>query len=166
MPPLWYPNLQLPAVEALDLALLHDRGIRGVLLDLDNTLTPWKSRDIAPAVVDWVRALAGTGIGACIVSNAATARRVRPVADALDLCWITRALKPLPHGFRRAMAMLDTDPASTAVVGDQLFTDILGGNRLGLFTVLVDPISQREALFTKLVQRPLERLVGRKPVTR
>jgi HAD superfamily phosphatase (TIGR01668 family) len=166
MPPILHPDLHLPAIEALDLTLLRERGIRGVLLDLDNTLTPWKSREMTPAVAAWVAALAVAGIGACVVSNAATARRVQSVADVLSLPWITRALKPLPYGFRRAMALLDTTPDTTAVIGDQLFTDILGGNRLGLFTILVDPISPREALFTRLVQRPLERMLGRKPVER
>jgi predicted HAD superfamily phosphohydrolase YqeG len=58
---------------------------------------------------------------------------------------------------------MGTAPDNTAVVGDQIFTDIFGGNKLGLYTVLVDPISAREALITKLLQRPLERLIGRTP---
>lgn len=164
MSPYWQPDLQLPRLEALDPRLLTARGIRGVLLDLDNTLTPWKSREISPAVAAWVAALGPAGLHACIISNALTVHRVRPVADALGLSWVTRALKPLPFGFRWGMAMMDTTPATTAVIGDQLFTDIWGGKRLGLFTVLVDPISPREALFTRLLQRPLERALGRKPL--
>ncbi|HOF86860.1 MAG TPA: HAD hydrolase-like protein, partial [Armatimonadota bacterium] len=63
---------------------------------------------------------------------------------------------------RRAMAMLETTPDTTAIIGDQLFTDIWGGKRLGLYTILVSPLSPRESLFTRALQRPLERAVGRK----
>jgi HAD superfamily phosphatase (TIGR01668 family) len=163
MSPYWTPDLLIARIETLDPGMLAARGVRGVLLDLDNTLTPWKSLHIAPAVTAWVAALAGAGLRACLLSNAATARRVRPVADTLGIPWITRALKPLPFGFRRAMAMLDTTPDTTAIIGDQLFTDVWGGKRLGLFTVLVDPISPHESLFTRMLQRPLERAIGRKP---
>jgi HAD superfamily phosphatase (TIGR01668 family) len=148
-------------VEEIDPRALASRGVRGVLLDLDNTITPWQSTALAPAVAAWVAAVKDAGVRACILSNAATARRVRPVALALDIPFVTRALKPLPFGFRAAMRLLDTTPDTTAAIGDQLFTDILGGKRLGLYTILVDPISPREALFTRLLQRTLERAVGR-----
>lgn len=139
------------------------RGVRGVILDLDNTLTAWRSVTISPDVERWIGRLRGAGLLACVVSNAATAARVRPVADRLGLPWVTRAAKPFAHGFVRGMRLMGTDPATTAVVGDQVFTDILGGNTLGLFTILVEPVSTREALVTKLLQRPLERLIGRLP---
>ncbi|HOF89183.1 MAG TPA: YqeG family HAD IIIA-type phosphatase, partial [Armatimonadota bacterium] len=105
MSPYWQPDLMIARVDLLAPGTLAARGIRGLLLDLDNTLTPWKSLEVAPETAAWVASLGAAGVGACIISNAATARRVRPVADALGLPWITRALKPLPHGFRRAMAM-------------------------------------------------------------
>jgi HAD superfamily phosphatase (TIGR01668 family) len=139
------------------------RGVRGVILDLDNTLTAWRSVAVSPEIERWIGRLRDAGLAVCVVSNAATARRVRPVADRLGLPWVTRAGKPLARGFLRGMRLMGTEPSTTAMVGDQLFTDILGGNSLGLFTVLVDPISTREAITTKWLQRPLERLVGRVP---
>lgn len=147
----------------LDCEEFAARGMRGVILDLDNTLSPWRSGIITPEVERWIGRLRGSGLLACVVSNAATAGRVRPVADRLGLPWVTRAAKPLARGFRRGMALMGTTPETTVVVGDQLFTDIFGGNQLGLFTILVDPLSEREALVTRLIQRPLERLVGRLP---
>ena len=145
----------------LDCRELRERGICGVILDLDNTLTRWRSIDIAPEVVEWIDGLAQAGMRACIVSNAISFRRVKVVAERLGLPWISRAVKPFPQGYRRAMTLLQTTPDTTAVIGDQLFTDILGGNRLGLFTVLVEPLYPYEAWTTALLQRPLERLVGR-----
>lgn len=136
-------------------------GIRGVILDLDNTLTPWKSVHLSLEIIDWIAQLHATGVHCCIASNAASARRVQPVADQLGIAWITRACKPWPHAFRRAMAVMGTAPDTTAVFGDQIFTDIFGANRLGLYTVLVEPVSSQEALVTRVIQRPLERLVGR-----
>jgi HAD superfamily phosphatase (TIGR01668 family) len=99
-----------------------------------------------------------------VVTNAASTKRVQPVAEHLGIPWIIRAAKPLPRGYRHAMGLLGTTPATTAMIGDQVFTDILGGNRLGLYTILVDPLpNAREALITRMVQRPLERVVGRVP---
>ncbi len=155
------PHRLAVTVIELDCHELAACGIRGVILDLDNTLTPWRSSDIAPEVEGWIRALHQVNIRACILSNSASNRRVKPVAERLGLPWISRAVKPLPYGYRRAMQLLQTTPETTAVVGDQVFTDILGGNRLGLYTVLVDPIFPREAWTTALLQRPLERLIGR-----
>lgn len=147
----------------LDCNELLAHGIRGVILDLDNTLTAWRSTNVSGEVERWVERLRNAGLLACVVSNAATATRVRPVADRLGLPWVTRAVKPLSTGFLRGMRLMGTSSKETAVVGDQVFTDIFGGNRLGLFTILVDPVSSREAFITKLLQRPLERIVGRIP---
>jgi uncharacterized protein len=145
----------------VDPAALAAQGIKGVIVDLDNTLTEWRSTAVSPALEQWLGHLRAAGLAACIVSNAGTAKRVRRVADRLGLPWVTRAVKPLARGFHRAMHLMQTEPATTAVVGDQLFTDILGGNRLHLHTILVDPLGPREGFTTRL-QRPFERMVKRK----
>lgn len=159
------PNLIARRLWEVDIKELATRGIRGVILDLDNTLTPWRSLEVPDEARAWLRAALAAGVRVCLVSNAATARRVQPVAGQFGIPWITRAVKPLSRGYLRAMRVMQTTPATTAAIGDQVFTDILGGNRLGLFTILVDPISDREALVTKLIQRPLERLIGREKTT-
>jgi len=157
------PHWTAPGVPDIDCARLAAHGIRGVMLDLDNTLAPWRSPAIFPGVAAWIAQAKACGLRACIVTNAGSAARVRPIADSLAIPWVTRALKPLAGGYRRGMALLGTAPDSTAMIGDMLLTDIIGANRLGLFTVLVEPKSAREALPARLVQRPLERLIGRKP---
>ncbi|MHB9024103.1 MAG: YqeG family HAD IIIA-type phosphatase [Armatimonadota bacterium] len=147
----------------VDCGDLVERGIRGVLLDLDNTITEWHSMDILPEIEAWVAQLKEAGLLGCIISNAVTAGRVQPIADRLGLPWITRAMKPFPIAFRSGMRMMGTTPETTAIVGDQLFTDILGGNRVGLYTILVEPFSCSESIHTRLLHRPLERLIGRIP---
>jgi HAD superfamily phosphatase (TIGR01668 family) len=156
------PQMTVPRVSDVDCAGLAALGIRGVMLDLDNTLAPWRNPELFPGVEAWMRCLKAHGMTACVVTNASNARRVQPVADRLEIPWVTRALKPLSGGYRRGMALLGTAAHATAMVGDMVLTDILGGNRLGLYTVLVDPAHAREHLLARLIQRPLERrLLGR-----
>ena len=157
------PNLVTRRLWEVNIAELTARGIQGVVLDLDNTLTPWRSLEVPDEAQAWLRSALAAGLRACLVSNAATARRVQPVADLFGIPWVTRAVKPLPRGYRRAMQVMHTTPETTAAIGDQVFTDIFGGNRLGLYTILVDPMSEREAIVTTMIQRPLERLIGRQP---
>ena len=96
----------------------------------------------------------------CVASNAVRGGRVMQVAETLGLTAVPRAGKPFPVAFRRAMETLRTEPSSTCAVGDQLFTDMLGANWLGLTTVLVDPLGKRESPHTRvirLVERPMRR---------
>jgi len=158
-----HANQVVRCLHEIDLSELAARGVRGVLIDMDNTLTPWRSHSISPEIELWIGKLHELGMSACLVSNAATVKRVRPVADRLEIPYVTRAAKPLARGFRKGMKLLKTTPETTAMVGDQVFTDIYGANRLGIYTILVDPMSSKEALITRMLQRPLERLIGRVP---
>jgi HAD superfamily phosphatase (TIGR01668 family) len=139
-------------------------GIRGVVLDLDNTILPWGSATPPAEVQAWVRRLRSTGLAGCIVSNNFSLR-VRQVGAMLAIPVVGWALKPVPLGFRRAMAIMGTRPATTALVGDQLFTDVLGGNLLGMYTILVEPLSPDEFPTTRLVRR-IERLIRTRVVKR
>lgn len=146
-----------PSIFAVDIEALRARGIRGLIVDLDNTLVPWRHPAPTPAVLEWLRRAEGAGLGVCIVSNGGS-RRVEAFARQARVAYVGGARKPRRHGFREAMARLGTGAAETAVVGDQIFTDVLGGNRLGLYTILVSPVSPREFVGTRVV-RLLERLV-------
>lgn len=155
------PHSIVSCVEELDCRTLIARGVRGVMLDLDNTLTRWQCRTVSPAVQAWVGELWEHGLRACMVTNAGRAHRVRPVAEQLGLPWVVRARKPLAGGFRRGLRLLGTSPEETAMIGDMLFTDVLGGNRLGLLTILVEPLSRHESFLARFLHRPLENLIGR-----
>jgi uncharacterized protein len=152
------PAAQVPTIYDIDLAALRARGIRGVILDLDNTIVPWGAREVGLRLPTWIAEARAADLRLCIVSNN-RGSRVTAIADRLGLPVVTWALKPRRRAIRRALVVMGTTPDATALVGDQVFTDILGGNRLGLHTILVRPQSQREFILTRLV-RLLERLLG------
>ncbi|MDI3280501.1 MAG: YqeG family HAD IIIA-type phosphatase [Bacillota bacterium] len=147
-------------VEEIDLHALWTRGLRGLILDLDNTLTRWNQVEVPPPVAQWVEAARRLGFALCLVSNGLPAR-VGMTARCLGIPALARAVKPSRRAFLRALELLGTEAGSTCVVGDQLFTDILGGNRAGMYTILVRPRDRRELPTTRLV-RFLEGIVLRR----
>lgn len=151
------PHEYVGSLHELDLDRLRGRGVRALIVDLDNTLVPWNDGQPGPRALEWLALVRDRGMRVCIVSNN-SAQRVEAFGRALGVPVVAGAAKPRRQAFRRAMQLLGTNPSETAVVGDQLFTDVLGGRRLGLYTVLVRPLSDREFFVTRLVRR-LERLV-------
>ena len=116
------------------------RGIRLLLADLDNTLAPYGEPEPTQAVRDWAAALGEQGITLFVLSNNRHPERPRRFSQALGVPFLGHAGKPKPGGFRRAMEQMSCTPEQTAIVGDQLFTDILGGRNAGVLTLLVEPI--------------------------
>lgn len=138
------PEAEAESVGAIRAEDLEARGIRGIVLDLDNTLAPWNGSELDPEAAGWVRAMAERGFRFCIASNTRRPRRLRRLAEQLGVLHVERCGKPGPRGFRDAMAAMGTQPEETTVVGDQIFTDVLGGNRLGLHTILVRRLTRKE----------------------
>lgn len=154
---LLYPQQQLDSIFDLDTAALRSRGIRGIIADMDNTLVPWYDRTVYPRLVSWLARLKKEGFRLCIVSNN-TRERGGKLALELGIPAVWYAIKPRRRAFRRALQIMDLGAPETAVLGDQIFTDVLGGNRLGLYTILVAPISDKEFIWTRFIRR-LERRV-------
>ncbi|KAB2951301.1 YqeG family HAD IIIA-type phosphatase [Heliorestis acidaminivorans] len=156
------PIQHVNTVPEVDIAALTERGVKGVIIDLDNTLAEWNRNDLCPTIVQWLQELDQQGIKVCILSNNGE-RRVQQFAEGcqIKVPYISRAKKPRRKGFLQAMQKLGTTAQETAVIGDQIFTDVLGGNRIGMHTILVNPISRREFLGTRLV-RTLEKIVLRR----
>lgn len=152
------PDAHLRGVDEIPLAALIARGIRGLALDLDNTIVAWNGDRVPPAVAAWLRRAREAGISLCIVSNASRSGRVQRVAEAIAAHGVARAAKPSRRALREAMRRMGTKPEETAVIGDQIFTDVWGGNRAGLYTILVDPLTARDFPMTKL-SRWAERLL-------
>jgi HAD superfamily phosphatase (TIGR01668 family) len=156
------PSLIVQHVRDISPGLLAERGIRAVVCDLDNTVVAYRSDAITDEVSAWLRELKAAGIGVCIASNTLRLSRLSRVAAAGGMLHVPgNAGKPGTHGLRCALALLGTAPEETAMVGDQVFTDIVAGNRLGLMTVLVNPLSPHEFFGTQYISRPAERLVLR-----
>lgn len=158
------PQSHVSSVVSIDPRRLAGDGIQGVILDLDNTVVAWNAPAPTQAVVQWVDRLRQAGLKACIVSNNFRGR-ARTIGKVLGLPVVTAAVKPIPWAFRKAMAIMQIPARRTALIGDQLFTDILGGNLLGMHTILVDPLSPQEFPTTKLIRR-FERLVRARVIHR
>ncbi len=154
---LLYPQQHLDSIYELNAAELRSLGIRGIIADMDNTLVPWDDRAVYPRLASWLAQLKDRGFRLCIVSNNSRERGGQLALD-LDIPAIWYAVKPRRRAFRKALRMMELTPQETAVIGDQIFTDVLGGNRLGLYTILVTPITDQEFIWTRLM-RKLERYV-------
>jgi HAD superfamily phosphatase (TIGR01668 family) len=151
------PRLQVATIYDIDLDGLMASGIRGIVTDLDNTLVGAKDPHATPELIEWLEDVKRRGFQVVIVSNNHYAR-VSAFASPLSLPFIPRARKPTNAAFRKAMRLMNLQAEQTCVIGDQIMTDVLGGNRLGMYTILVKPISLRdEGFFTRAVNRRLER---------
>lgn len=136
---------------------LAERGLHGLLLDLDNTLIPYGSYEERADVMAWVAGLRRAGIRLYLLSNA-TGRRARFWLDKLGFEGVGMAGKPNPRAFRQALARLGLPPQQVGMVGDQVFTDVLGGNLAGMHTILVHPLADNALPHTRVTRR-LERAV-------
>lgn len=151
------PDLYINSIFELDLDLLKKKGIKGLLVDLDNTLLPWNSELIDDKLIDWIKTCKQHGFALCIISNN-KARRIESCAKKLNIKAVTGSLKPAKKAFLKALKILNLSPNEVAVVGDQLFTDVFGAKKMGIYAILVKPLSNTELLWTKWMRR-LERLI-------
>ena len=155
--PLLSPRLMLSKMIDITPELLRSLGISALLLDIDNTMTTHDNPVPAPGVTEWIARMQTEGFKLVVVSNNSE-ERVSPFAELIGLDFVSKGAKPLPSGFRRACEKLDIQPRCAAVVGDQIFTDILGGNLLGAYTILTEPYQLEDMPFFK-VKRALEKPV-------
>lgn len=154
-----YPREYCKSVLDIDLEALKRLGIRGLVVDLDNTIVARDSHVPTDELKSWLARAKSMGFKLCILSNN-WMNRVSRIAKQLDLPLVARAAKPRRKAFTQAMDEIGTTVETTAVIGDQIFTDVLGGNLAGLYTILVVPISDREAPHTRVLRR-LERVIMR-----
>ncbi|MCD6360624.1 MAG: YqeG family HAD IIIA-type phosphatase [Armatimonadetes bacterium] len=148
---LFAPDEVAARVSDIDLDALARRGIEGLVLDVDNTLLPWGSADLDAGTRRWMQR-ARERFSICLLSNSVRGRRMRKLARELDVpglsAWGLRR-KPFRGGVMAALRRTGTAPEHTAMIGDQLLTDVLAGNRAGLYTIWVDRISPREFVLTR-----------------
>ncbi len=155
-----YPHRVYNRVIDIPVKYLADNGIKGVILDIDNTLTTHDNPVPSKGVMEWLDALEEAGIQKIALSNNHV-ERVQPFAKLLKLRYIANGLKPLPVGYLRCIKAMRLRPKSVAVVGDQIFTDILGGRCMGLLSIMVEPIEPEAKPFFKL-KRKFERSLMKK----
>ena len=140
MPVSLIPDGVYPSIYAIAPQTLARRGITLVLADLDNTLAKYGQKEPDDQVRSWKEGLERAGITLFLLSNSRKPGRAARFAQALGIPYLGRAGKPGTAGFRRAMEQMGAEPAATAMVGDQIFTDILGARRSGVLALLVEPV--------------------------
>ena len=139
MPLSFLPGILTPELTDLTPELLENRGIHLLMMDFDNTIVPY-TRDVpTPEMAAWLAAFRQSGIQPCIVSNSKR-QRVVEFSRQYGLDCVTHAKKPFSRGIRECLARYQTAPEHAALVGDQIYTDVLGGNCAGLCSILVRAI--------------------------
>ncbi len=149
--------MYLESILNLDIEYFKGLNIEGFIIDIDNTLVEWDKKYASDTVTTWLKNLELNGFKVCLVSNN-TKDRVVKFNEELKLPAIHRAVKPRSNSFKKAIKIMKTKPENTAVIGDQIFTDIFGGNRLNLYTILVLPMGRNELPWTKFV-RKIEKII-------
>ena len=149
-----YPNKYIKRVEEITIEMLQKNKIKALILDIDNTLIDYEE-NMEESVKQWAKDLKGQGTKLIILSNTNKKSKVEKVAKTLEIPYIYFAKKPLKSGFKKAKEQLKENEEHIAVVGDQIFTDIIGGNRCKMFTILVEPIKEKDFWYTAW-KRPIE----------
>ena len=151
-----YPDIWMDSAYGIPYEELSQRGISGIIFDVDNTLAFHDAPADGKARELFAR-LRELGLGACLLSNNKEPR-VKAFAEAVGASYVFKGGKPGTRGYRKAMALLGTGPENTAAVGDQLFTDILGARRAGIYSILVSPMNPREEIqivLKRYLERPI-----------
>ena len=155
-----YPNKYFKKVEEITIDFLQKNKLKALILDVDNTLIDY-NRKMSSEVKQWAKDLRGQGMKLYILSNTNQKEKVEEVANKIGVPYINLAKKPLKSGFLKVQKELGEKPENIGVVGDQIFTDVIGGNRSEMFTILVDPVTPKDYWYTAW-KRPLENIFKQK----
>lgn len=158
------PSEYVKSIYHIDPHTLKQRGVKGIITDLDNTLVEWDRPNATPKLIDWLNEMKNNDIKVVIVSNNDESR-VKLFSEPLGIPFIHKARKPLGSAFRKAISDMGTNREETVIIGDQLLTDVLGGNRAGFYTILVVPVTQSDGFFTRfnrIVERKIMAALKRK----
>ena len=154
---IFYPDYYCNKVTDISIDLLKKNNIKGIVLDVDNTLIDF-DRNLLEGAKEWVEKMQQNDIKCIILSNSNKVDKVTVVGNTLDIPFIYFGTKPLKRGFKKAKAQLELENENIAVVGDQIFTDVIGANRCKMFSILVNPIAKKDIWITKF-KRPLEEMI-------
>jgi len=152
------PKVYIDSIYNIDLKKLKKvKNIKGIIVDLDNTLIAWGGKEIDSRINEWIKEAKRLKLKLCIVSNTRS-KRVAEFSEIFKIPYSSNSFKPFNTPFIKAIEILNTAPSETMVIGDQIFTDVWGGNRLKLFTILVTPIVKKDSIGTFL-HRSLEKII-------
>ena len=151
------PDMYQKSIYHIDYDKLMDDGIKCILFDLDNTCVPYKDKVANKKLIELFNDLKDMEFKLIIFSNAPK-KRIYPFKKALNVDCVARAGKPSKKSFMKIIKLFNYDLSQIVIVGDQLYKDILGGNKVGIKTILVNPMSLDDMIITKLIFRPLEKI--------
>lgn len=155
-----YPNLYLNTVKEITLEMLEQNNIKGLILDVDNTLIDFNKR-MPEGIKEWADNLKKCNIKMCIVSNSNHKEKVENTAKKIEVPYIFFAKKPCTGGLKKASEIMNLENSQIAVAGDQIFTDVIGANRAKMFSILVKPIDEKDIWITRF-KRPIENKIIQK----
>lgn len=153
----FFPKIYYNSIYDISIKKLHDKNIKGIIFDIDNTLAPFDIKYPDENIKKFFKKLEAEGFQISLVSNN-KGDRVKTFNHKLNLPAVSKAGKPRLKGLKRAMYLMGTSIHTTAFVGDQVFTDVWAGNRMKVYTILVKPICERDEWTVKL-KRGLEKYV-------
>lgn len=155
-----YPNFYFKNVTEITIEFLKENNIDALILDVDNTLLDFDLKYVE-GLEKWYKNISKNNIKCMIVSNSNKTKKVEMVAEFLNIPYIKFATKPLKRGFKKALKILDIPNKNVAAVGDQIFTDVIGANRMKMVSILVEPLAEKDIWMTRL-KRPIENFVIKK----
>lgn len=155
-----YPNFYFKNIIQINSEFLKENNIKALILDVDNTLLDF-DLNYVEGLEKWYKNIKENNIKCIIVSNSNKTKKVEMVADFLKIPYIKFATKPLKRGFKKALQQIEFPPENIAAVGDQIFTDVIGANRMKMVSILVEPLAEKDIWMTK-VKRPIENLIIKK----
>ena len=155
------PKMYQKSIYHIDYDKLQDNGIKCLLIDLDNTCVPYKDKEPNKKLIDLFETLKDMDFKIIIFSNALKGR-IKPFKDVLNVDCLARANKPYKKNFLKVIKLFNYDLSEVAIIGDQLYTDILGGNKVGIKTILVNPMSSDDMFITRFIYRTLEKRIYKK----
>lgn len=150
------PDMYQKSIYHINYEKLLDDGIKCLLLDLDNTCVPYKDTEPNKKLIELFEMLKDMDFKLIIFSNAPK-KRIAPFKKVLDVDCLASARKPFKKNFLKVIKLFNYDLSEVAIIGDQLYKDILGGNLVGIKTILVNPMSKDDMFLTKLIFRNLEK---------
>ncbi len=153
----FYPKLYLDSIFKIDYNMLYKKGFRNLIFDIDNTLVPHDVKEPTERIIKLFSQLKELGFSVCLLSNNNKAR-VEGFNIGIGVPYVYSAKKPWAAGLKKALCLLGGNFENTALIGDQVFTDVWCGNRFGIYTILVKPVSERDE-FTVRLKRGVERVV-------
>ncbi|SFH47565.1 hypothetical protein SAMN05192551_101119 [Tindallia magadiensis] len=145
------PRLWVDELNHIPLKELKTVGIKGLMIDIDNTLVAWDSEEPPETSIRWMEAAKKESFNIILVSNNKP-QRVHQMQAYFHCKGLASAKKPTKSGLTKALRAMKQEPGETAIIGDQIFTDVLGGNRLGIYTILVSPIKSKEFWWTSIMR--------------